>query len=98
MAIGASAAGRWADDPFALPNQRGPVLYPPRRAPAPPTDAQAARRWLTAQPRPWAVDLFCGAGGLSLGLARAGFTVVAAADSDATAVRTHEANLAPLAF
>jgi DNA (cytosine-5)-methyltransferase 1 len=42
--------------------------------------------------------VFCGAGGLSLGLARAGFTVVAAADSDAAAVRTHEANLAPLAF
>lgn len=99
MGIGAAAkAGRWADDPFALPNQRGPVLDPPRRTPAPPPDALAARRWLKTQPKPWAVDLFCGAGGLSLGLARAGFTVVAAADSDAAAVRTHEANLGPLAF
>lgn len=99
MGIGATAAaGRWADDPFALPNQRGPVLEPPRRVEAPPADALAARRWLKTRPKPWAVDLFCGAGGLSLGLARAGFTVVAAADSDAASVRTHEANLGPLTF
>src|SRR5437899_9411607 len=98
MGIGAAAAGRWANDPFALPNQRGPVLDPPRRTPAPPPDALAAARWLKTQPKPWAVDLFCGAGGLSLGLARAGFTVVAAADSNAPALQTHEANLGSLTF
>lgn len=43
--------------------------------------------------RPTAVDLFCGAGGLSLGLERAGFDVLVGADSDEWAVRTHEANL-----
>jgi DNA (cytosine-5)-methyltransferase 1 len=94
----AAKAGRWSADPFALPNERGPVLDPPRRVPTPPCDPVAAAAWLKQQPRPWAVDLFCGAGGLSLGLSRAGFTVVAAADSDPTALRTHEANLGSLTF
>jgi DNA (cytosine-5)-methyltransferase 1 len=40
-----------------------------------------------------AVDLFCGAGGLSLGLSRAGFKVVEAHDFWEPAVRTYEANL-----
>lgn len=39
-----------------------------------------------------AVDLFCGAGGLSLGLGRAGFDVVAAVDNDRHAMQTFEAN------
>ena len=43
--------------------------------------------------RPTAVDLFCGAGGLSLGLERAGFDVLVGADVDDWAVRTHHANL-----
>lgn len=34
-------------------------------------------------------DLFCGAGGLSLGLERAGFRMVLAADHDTEAVETH---------
>lgn len=42
---------------------------------------------------PTALDLFCGAGGLSLGLRRAGFDVVAAVDHDAAAVRTYQRNL-----
>lgn len=94
----AANAGRWADDPFALPNRRGRALKPPKRVPSPPVEPGAVRRWLKEQPRPWAVDLFCGAGGLSLGLARAGFTVVAAADSDLAALKTHEANLGPLTY
>src|SRR5262249_18298020 len=36
-----------------------------------------------------AADLFCGAGGLSLGLAAAGFKVVMSADHDAESVETH---------
>ncbi|AXG82732.1 DNA (cytosine-5-)-methyltransferase [Streptomyces paludis] len=39
-----------------------------------------------------AVDLFSGAGGLSLGLERAGWTVAAAVDFDERALRTHAAN------
>lgn len=42
--------------------------------------------------RPLAVDLFCGAGGLSLGLEMAGFKVILAADSDEHAVATHRAH------
>ena len=51
------------------------------------------REWLRETPRPWAIDLFSGAGGLSLGLAEAGFSVVAAADHDATALETHAYNI-----
>jgi DNA (cytosine-5)-methyltransferase 1 len=39
-----------------------------------------------------AVDLFSGAGGLSLGLQRAGWTVAAAVDHDERALETHAAN------
>jgi DNA (cytosine-5)-methyltransferase 1 len=57
-------------------------------------DVGAVRRFVTERTgRPTAVDLFCGAGGLSLGLHRAGFDVLVGADSDAWAVRTHDANL-----
>jgi DNA (cytosine-5)-methyltransferase 1 len=48
--------------------------------------------------RPTAVDLFCGAGGLSLGLERAGFDVLLGADSDEWAVSTHDANLPGLSW
>lgn len=40
-----------------------------------------------------AIDLFCGAGGLSLGLKDAGFLVTAALDNDPVAVRTYRENL-----
>jgi DNA (cytosine-5)-methyltransferase 1 len=40
-----------------------------------------------------AIDLFCGAGGLSLGLRNAGFDLAAAVDNDPVAVRTYAANL-----
>jgi DNA (cytosine-5)-methyltransferase 1 len=39
-----------------------------------------------------AVDLFAGAGGLSLGLERAGFDVLAAIDHDAACMETYQAN------
>lgn len=42
--------------------------------------------------RPLAADLFCGAGGLSLGLSAAGFDVVLAVDSDDEALETHRAH------
>lgn len=41
--------------------------------------------------RPTAVDLFCGAGGLSLGLSEAGFDVVLGVDNFAGALETHRA-------
>jgi DNA (cytosine-5)-methyltransferase 1 len=39
------------------------------------------------------VDLFCGAGGLSLGLKLAGFHLICAVDSRDVAVRTYRQNL-----
>jgi DNA (cytosine-5)-methyltransferase 1 len=39
-----------------------------------------------------AVDLFCGAGGLTVGLRRAGFAVLGAIDLDSLAVRAYRAN------
>jgi DNA (cytosine-5)-methyltransferase 1 len=42
--------------------------------------------------RPTAVDLFCGAGGLSQGLHDGGFEIVAAADHDPDACATHGVN------
>ena len=56
------------------------------------------RSWLAGRPRPWAIDLFCGAGGLSLGLEGAGFSVVAAADSDPVSTETHAANIEALTW
>jgi DNA (cytosine-5)-methyltransferase 1 len=61
-------------------------------------DPLAARRWLKTVPRPWVVDLFSGAGGLSLGLHQAGFNVVAAADTDVAALETHAASLGGLTW
>ena len=43
---------------------------------------------------PSVIDLFCGAGGLSVGLQRAGFAVVRAYDHWEPAVATYRANLA----
>jgi len=42
---------------------------------------------------PTVVDLFCGAGGLSLGFKRAGFTPVFAVDADPWAIKTYRRNL-----
>lgn len=43
-------------------------------------------------PRPLAVDLFCGAGGLSLGLQAAGFHIVLGVDNDPVALETHRSH------
>ena len=61
-------------------------------------DAQSVQRWLDGLPRPWAIDLFSGAGGLSLGLEQGGFSIVAAADSDPVAIETHAANIPGLTW
>jgi DNA (cytosine-5)-methyltransferase 1 len=42
--------------------------------------------------RPTAIDLFCGAGGFSLGLEQAGFDIVAAVDNDRINCQTHKLN------
>lgn len=52
-----------------------------------------ARRELMKPRRPVAVDLFCGAGGFSLGLKQAGWDVIAAVDKWPMALITYASNL-----
>jgi DNA (cytosine-5)-methyltransferase 1 len=47
---------------------------------------------------PLAADLFCGAGGLSLGLHESGFHVVLGVDNDETAIATHRAHFPGLSL
>src|SRR5690349_22797115 len=83
----------------AVPHHRGVDLRLPRSAHAPdPTNLKAVRAWVRNAPRPTAIDLFCGAGGLSLGLRDAGFSVLLGADSDRHAIQTHHGNLGGLFY
>jgi DNA (cytosine-5)-methyltransferase 1 len=78
---------------------RGEYIRPPVRIATPDqTDLGAVRRWIADATGPTAVDLFSGAGGLSLGLHDAGFNVLVGADSDAPSLATHSANLGSLGY
>jgi DNA (cytosine-5)-methyltransferase 1 len=83
----------------AVPHHRGHALRlrPPNGTPNP-ADLQAVKRWVRSAARPTAIDLFCGAGGFSLGLRDAGFDVLAGADSDPVAMETHHGNLGSLGW
>jgi len=84
---------------YAVQQERGRNLVLDRPFDAPdPTDLDGVRRWVRSSPRPTALDLFSGAGGLSLGLQDAGFSVLVGADSDRTSVQTHVANLRGLGY
>ena len=79
----------------AVRSYRGTKLELPAHTDAPdPDDRAAVRQWVRAQAASGltTLDLFCGAGGLSLGLEKAGFRVLVGADLDAPAVETHVAN------
>jgi DNA (cytosine-5)-methyltransferase 1 len=83
----------------AVPHHRGAELRLPRHADAPdPTDLAAVRKWVRTRSHPTAIDLFSGAGGLSLGLQEAGFSVLLGADLDEHAVETHTANIGGLGY
>ena len=59
-------------------------------------DAPAAdewEAWVRRSPRPLAVDLFCGAGGLSHGLMAAGYRVALSVDTDRWSLESHAHNL-----
>lgn len=82
-----------------LKHSRGlPVRLPRQPEPPDPGDDQAVRAWLKSVHAPTAIDLFCGAGGLSVGLRDAGFAVLVGADSDATSVETHTAKIGGLGY
>ena len=84
---------------YRVPAPRGSrITLDPHPGSPDPRDGGAVRSWLEGRPRPWAIDLFCGAGGLSLGLEQAGFSVIAAADSDPVSTETHAANIEALAW
>ncbi|MHB1774331.1 MAG: DNA cytosine methyltransferase, partial [Acidimicrobiales bacterium] len=85
----------------AVPSQRGHRLRLPPHPDSPdPLDLAAVRRWVKGETARGltAIDLFCGAGGLSLGLEGAGFRVLVGADSDAASVETHVANIGGLGY
>lgn len=83
----------------AVPSQRGAALrLPPTTGSPDPGDLKAVRNWTAAAKGPRAVDMFCGAGGLSLGLRDGGFSVLVGADLDPWAVETHKGNLGGLGY
>lgn len=55
-------------------------------------DERASPRSNKGNKRPKAIDLFCGAGGMSLGFEQAGFDIVLAVDRDRHHVATHDRN------
>lgn len=55
-------------------------------------DEPSLRELVGSLDGPLVVDLFCGAGGLSLGLERAGGTTIVGIDHDEHAIRTHRAH------
>jgi DNA (cytosine-5)-methyltransferase 1 len=92
-------AGALLPSRTAVPVRRGPRVRLESHVDAPdPSDLASVRRWVRSTQRPTAIDLFSGAGGLSLGLQDAGFSVLAGADSDPFAVETYLANLGGLCY
>ena len=83
----------------AVPHYRGVDLRLPRHADAriPPTSS-GVRRWVRNAPAPDSDRPLQRRRRLSLGLRDAGFSVLLGADSDAHAVKTHEANLGGLGY
>jgi DNA (cytosine-5)-methyltransferase 1 len=83
----------------AVPSHRGPLLRLGPSSDSPdPKDLAAVHRWRKSLSGPTAIDLFCGAGGLSLGLKHAGFSVLVGADSDEMAIETHTASVGGMGY
>ncbi len=80
---------------YMITQRRTVPLHLERHQEAP--SAEAWDAWVRGSDRPIAVDLFCGAGGLSHGLEAAGYRVALAVDLDSWALETHAHNLPGLA-
>lgn len=81
---------------YGVTMRRSAPLRLPMHPEAP--DQGSFRRWMQESERPVAVDLFCGAGGLSLGLEEAGYRVALAIDTDEWSLETHAHNFEGLAL
>ena len=81
---------------YGVELRRSAPLRLPMHSVAP--DHGSYRRWMEASDRPLAIDLFSGAGGLSLGLEAAGYRVALAVDIDEWALETHAHNFEGLAL
>ena len=69
---------------------RGPVVSIPPHSGAAASSAEMIERMASrSHQQPLAADIFCGAGGLSLGLSEAGYNVVLGIDNDPVALETY---------
>jgi len=80
-----------SDGTYGVKLVRGPFLKLPKHAFAV-DDEEELDEILPRLRGPLAADLFCGAGGLSLGLSEAGFNIVLGVDHDEFALETHRAH------
>ena len=76
-------------DEFRLPFVRGTLVEPEPFRDRDPCDLPGLEKHARESTKPIAIDLFCGAGGLSLGLREAGFDVILGVDHASDAVATH---------
>ncbi len=84
---------------YAVKVKRGNKLRLARHPESPdPIDLKGVRKWVRGVRGPTAIDLFCGAGGLGLGLHNAGISVLVGADLDPHAIETYGANLPCLTY
>jgi DNA (cytosine-5)-methyltransferase 1 len=78
------------ENTYAVNLVRGPfVRLPPHPATFEQEDEDTFLDWASSRPAPTAIDLFCGAGGLSLGLHNSGYEVILGVDHDEEALETH---------
>jgi DNA (cytosine-5)-methyltransferase 1 len=78
-----------------MPSSKNPPIHVPKEMPVGPMKHKKAPETQFSQnifQKPTAVDLFCGCGGLTAGLKRAGFQVLCGVDIDPLSVKTYKAN------
>jgi DNA (cytosine-5)-methyltransferase 1 len=81
---------------YGVKTRRSAPLRLPMHADAP--DHGGWEQWVAESDKPIAIDLFCGAGGLSQGLEAAGYRVALSVDIEEWALETHAHNFPGLAL